>query len=258
MPEKSTKFSRNYGKTTLKILFGMSGNECAEPTCSNRVIASETDQSDAAVISQIAHIYALSDDGPRGKPGLTEKERNHHSNLVLLCPSHHTHVDTQHETYPADLVRDWKDKHERKFSNKMSAQITDIGYNELEVAAKAVMTTNAEPNNITKLPLAPPEKIKKNDLSENTAGMIRMGAAKSHDVEVVILQATQLDSSFPDRLRDGFQQKYADFQSEGLAGDELFDALYVWAGGTSSDPRRQAAALCILSHLFILCDVFES
>jgi hypothetical protein len=85
---KTKKFSRNYSKTALKILFGMSGNECAEPTCSQRVIAASTPESDEAVIAQISHIYALSDDGPRGKPGLTENERNHHSNLLLLCPTH--------------------------------------------------------------------------------------------------------------------------------------------------------------------------
>lgn len=89
MPEQikeKKKYNRNYGKTTLKVLFGMSGNECAEPTCSERVIASATDASDEAVIAQIAHIYALSNDGPRGKIDLTEETRNHHSNLLLLCP----------------------------------------------------------------------------------------------------------------------------------------------------------------------------
>lgn len=252
------KFSRNYSKTTLKILFGKSGNECAQPNCSNRVIENETDASDAAVIAQIAHIFALSDDGPRGKAGLSEAERNHYSNLLLLCPTHHVVVDKQHETYPTDMVRAWKTSHELKFSNQLAAQITDVGYAELEVAANAVMATSADATTETTLPMPPPIKITKNSLSSSTAEMIKMGAAKSHDVAIVIINAAQLNPAFPDQLREGFQEKYAVYQSEGLHGDDLFDALYIWAGGHSSSPRRHAAGLCILSHLFILCDLFES
>lgn len=255
---KVKKFSRNYSKITLKILFGKSGNECVEPSCSNRIIEDETEESDAAVIAQISHIYALSDDGPRGKPGLTERERNHYRNLLLLCPTHHTVVDKQHETYPAEMVQAWKKSHELKFSNNLAAQISDIGYAELEIAAKAVMVTKADPNGVPNPPLPPQDKIYKNELGEDTAEMIKMGAAKSHDVAIVIVQAAQLNPAFPDLLRKGFQEKYAVLRSEGLRGDDLFDALYVWAGGHSSKPKRHAAGLCILTHLFILCDVFES
>ncbi|WP_282094405.1 ABC-three component system protein [Epibacterium ulvae] len=257
MTKQEVKFSRNYSKTTLKILFGMSGNECAEPACSQRVIASATDVSDEAVIAQIAHIYALSDDGPRGKKGLTEKERNHHSNLLLLCPTHHTVVDSQYESYPASDLLHWKHSHERKFSDALAAKVSDVGYNELEIAARAVMTTDAELDESTALPIPPAEKITKNKLSGRTAGMLKMGAAKSHDVELTFMNAAQLDTTFPQRLSQGFQKKYKELRSEGLSGDELFDALYVWAGGFNSDPMRQSAALCILSHLFILCEVFE-
>ncbi len=252
------KFSRNYSKTTLKILFGMSGNECAEPSCSQRVIAASTAESDEAVIAQISHIYALSDDGPRGKKGLAEAERNHHSNLLLLCPTHHTVVDAQHETYPAqDLLR-WKQTHERKFSDGLAAKVSDVGYSELEVAAKAVMATDASLNGSPSIPLPPAQKIHKNELGNRTAHLLKMGAAKSHDVELALRNAAQLDDLFPYRLSAGFRAKYDEFYADGKRGDDLFDALYVWAGGFNSDPVRQGAALCLLSHLFILCEVFES
>lgn len=255
--KQQQKFSRNYSKTTLKILFGMSGNECAEPSCSQRVIATATDHSDEAVIAQIAHIYALSDDGPRGKPGLTEKERNHHSNLLLLCPTHHSVVDSQHETYPASQLKNWKQSHERKFSDALAAKVSDVGYAELEIAARAVMTSEADIDSSTALPIAPADKISKNNLSGRTGSMLKMGAAKSHDVEHALLNAAQLDSTFPERLSQGFRNKYNELRTDGLTGDELFDALYIWAGGFNSDPMRQSAALCLLSHLFILCEVFE-
>ena len=109
------KTTRRYSEKTIKLLFGSCGNECAEPTCTNRIIAEGKPKSDAAVIGQICHIYAAADSGPRGKPGLTEKARNAPANLILLCGHHHPLVDKQWETYPAEMLVAWKKAHEAKF-----------------------------------------------------------------------------------------------------------------------------------------------
>src|SRR4051794_31175049 len=91
---------RNYAPKTLKMLFALSGNKCAAPGCNEPIIAAPTEHSQAIVVGQIAHIYAISEDGPRGKAGLTEKELNQAPNLLLLCLTHHVKVDGQFETYP--------------------------------------------------------------------------------------------------------------------------------------------------------------
>jgi hypothetical protein len=107
--------ARSYSQNTIKILFGASGNQCAFPGCINTIIVPETFDSDAAVVAQICHIYAASDNGPRGKPGLTAAERNEPDNLILLCGHHHPLIDKQYATYPADLLKAWKKTHEAKF-----------------------------------------------------------------------------------------------------------------------------------------------
>ena len=125
-----TKLRRNYTPKTLKILFGSSGNQCAHPECTNNVIEPATDKSDAAVIAQICHIYAFSTDGPRGKTGLTNKELNSPENLILLCPNHHVVVDKQHETYPIELLKQWKREHEAKVrENRISADLDSVWEN---------------------------------------------------------------------------------------------------------------------------------
>lgn len=83
------KLKRKYTQRTLKVLFAWSGNECAFPGCTNPVVAAETEFSDALVVAQISHIYAIAEDGPRGKSGLTEEELNSLENLILFCPTHH-------------------------------------------------------------------------------------------------------------------------------------------------------------------------
>jgi len=256
MTEENKKPQRKYSVKTIKVLFALSGNQCAEPTCTQAIIKSATTEADDLVVGQIAHIYALSVDGPRGKAGLTETERNSVSNLILLCPTHHVVVDGQYATYPAPLLIDWKNKHERKFAGPLTDSITTIGFAELEVAARALAST-AESKNDGFVVTPPVEKIMKNGLGSSSMMLISMGAAKSKEVATVLLQAAQLDPDFPERLKSGFRNHYDEAIANGLASDELFAEMYNWAAGDSDDQVRIASGLCVLSHLFILCDVFE-
>jgi len=254
---KSLKTSRNYSKATLKMLFAFSGNQCARPECSEPIVASATEFSDAKVIGQIAHIYAHSDGGPRSKPNLTEAERCAFKNLLLLCPTHHVTADSQYETYPADMLLDWKTRHERKYQAKLSSRVADVGFAELEIAARALMSASPIDGGGSLKMLPPKEKIEKNALGPSSEGLLKMGAAKSEEVEEVMRKAAQLDPGFPDRLRVGFLNRYSALFAEGYRGDDLFIEMYNWAAGSASDKIREASGLCILSHLFIICDIFE-
>ena len=106
------KLKRRYSNKTLKLLWGLSRGQCARPGCPNTLIAPRTDASDDLVVGEVCHILALSVDGPRGEAGLTEEELNSPHNLILLCRNDHAQVDGQHETYPAERLRRWKQQHE--------------------------------------------------------------------------------------------------------------------------------------------------
>lgn len=121
-----TALKRSYSEKTLKVLFALSGNQCAHPECTNTLIEPATENSDALVTAHICHIYAISTDGPRGKPGLTQKELNSPENLILLCRHHHGVVDGQHETYPAALLKEWKQSHESKMQKRLSADLESV------------------------------------------------------------------------------------------------------------------------------------
>lgn len=121
-----TKPKRYYSKKTLNILFALSKNQCAHPDCTNAVIEPATEESDALVAAHICHIYAISKDGPRGRPGLTEKQLNSPENLILLCRHHHGIVDGQPETYPAKTLVAWKQNHELESQNQRSAALESV------------------------------------------------------------------------------------------------------------------------------------
>lgn len=255
--KKAAELKRIYSPKTLKMLFALSGNQCAAPGCSEAIIAAKTPHSEAMVVGQIAHIYAISVDGPRGKSGLTEKELNQASNLILLCPTHHVKVDGQYETYPATMLIGWKVSHEKKYGEAMSGSISGVGFAELEIAAKSLLSPSGT-TAIQSLAIIPPqEKIDRNELGPTTSMLLSMGAAKSAEVEAMLIQAAQLDPQFPERLSAGFVARYSAAKARGLTGDDIFNELYEDVGGGGIDKGLGAAGLCIIAHLFIICDIFE-
>ena len=118
-----TKLRRNYSLKTSKVLYALSGNQCAYPECTNTLIEPATEESDALVTAHICHIYAISTNGPRGKHGLTETELNAPDNLILFCRHHHSIVDGQHETFTANLLKKWKQKHESRRLSAISGSV---------------------------------------------------------------------------------------------------------------------------------------
>jgi hypothetical protein len=134
--------NRSYSSRTIKILFGSSGNQCAHPDCVNPIIAPGSDHSDDAVQGQICHIYAASDNGPRGNAALTDAERNRVDNLILLCGFHHPMVDSQHQDYPPELLKQWKKSHEAKFQQDTGESIRR--QNQVQQSAFTVQLTDQQ------------------------------------------------------------------------------------------------------------------
>ena len=132
-----SKLKRSYEQSTLKKLFALSGNQCAYPECAFPIIGPATEKSGDTVIGEICHIYAISEKGPRGKAELTNKELNSPENLILLCPNHHTIVDKQHETYPAEKLIEWKREHEEKI-RKYPNDITSDSFSRFQVLTELV------------------------------------------------------------------------------------------------------------------------
>ena len=115
------KSKRGYSQKTLKILYALSGHQCAFPECGVAITEPGTPESGPVVVGEICHIYAASEQGPRGKSGMQEEELNAPENLIILCPTHHRIVDGQPGIYTADLLKSWKLEHEAKAARRSSA-----------------------------------------------------------------------------------------------------------------------------------------
>ena len=108
------KYRMRIPEKEQRILFAKSGNICAFPDCDSSVIADIDNEN--RPIAEMAHIIAYNEDGPRSDPNLPLKEKNKASNLILLCPTHHTLVDKFEYQFNVHVLREMKLQHERKFS----------------------------------------------------------------------------------------------------------------------------------------------
>ena len=96
----------------LKALLQKSGNRCAFPGCPAVLTIQESDDS-TVILSNVAHIVAQREDGPRGKFALPFDRRDDESNLMLLCPEHHKIIDSKPQLYTVERLRGMKEDHEK-------------------------------------------------------------------------------------------------------------------------------------------------
>lgn len=103
---------RGYTDKTLKLLFGLSGNQCSFPECSRRLVNPHN-----AKDSNICHIEAAKPGGERYNPSMTNNQRAHYDNLILLCVQHHDETNDT-EKYTVEHLKKMKKDHESQYLNE--------------------------------------------------------------------------------------------------------------------------------------------
>lgn len=98
-------------------LWARSAGRCQFDGC-NRILYKSPITQERVNISERAHIYSFSEDGPRGwGPFITNKRRlNDLPNLMLVCHDCHKTIDQDKKggRYSADLLVNWKRQHEKR------------------------------------------------------------------------------------------------------------------------------------------------
>ena len=90
-------------------LWSESGGYCQNRACGRYLFADGS----AVDFAEMAHIIPASTGGPRDVPAeeFPASERAQHDNIVVLCATCHTIVDKDPASYPARLMREWKEPH---------------------------------------------------------------------------------------------------------------------------------------------------
>ena len=103
-----------YSQTTIKRLFALSNNICYFPNCPIKMI-----DDNKSIIGEICHIEGEKKGSARYNSRMSVKERNNFKNLILMCPNHHTFIDTNISQYPVDVLKDIKEHYENTNKEKL-------------------------------------------------------------------------------------------------------------------------------------------
>jgi hypothetical protein len=107
---------RDYSDKTIKRLFALSGNLCAFPGCTRRLVNGKN-----AKDSNICHIEAANIGGERYNENMTDDERADYDNLILLCVQHHDETNDVNK-YTVSVLKQMKKNHESQFLNEVIAR----------------------------------------------------------------------------------------------------------------------------------------
>ncbi|MCL2715984.1 MAG: hypothetical protein FWD68_15770 [Alphaproteobacteria bacterium] len=105
-------------------------------------------------------------------------------------------------------------------------------------------------------PLTPPslQKLEKNALSKEAETLLRFGRQKAALVGKFFHKSPSADLG--ERIAEAFRLRYAELKALDLPPDTIFRHLQDFAG-FRGEPRRQGAALAVLTYFFDSCDIFE-
>ena len=236
-----------------KVLWGLSGSICAMPRCRRSLIKESTDSDPSAPIGEMAHMAGEKPAAARYDDSMSDAQRNSYDNLILLCPSCHAMIDKQANSYTVERLNRIKQDHVKWVTDSMASKAPDVTFVELEAVARYIASGQAADDTSYTL-VAPKDKIRRNGLSAEVEGLIKIGMSRSNEVKEYL--AGNPDLQFGTRLSAGFAAKYRQ-QKEGLAGDALFLSLHDYAAGPGADGLRRTAGLVVLVYLFEACEVFE-
>jgi len=240
---------------TKLILAFRSGGFCAFPKCGKR-LTYDARVGDDTSIGEAAHIRGEKFGAARYDASMTDDERDNVHNLIYLCADHHTIIDKVEADWPASVLQDLKEKHEKQVRQTMEEAFVDVAFPDLQNAVSWVAKQVPAANGSFDL-IAPDEKIQKNALSNGSRHVIAAGLTSRATVGEYVEAEAQFDPDFPERLKAGFLEEYYARRKEGHKGDELFELMCAFA---QRGLRRQAdktAGIAVLIYLFEICDVFE-
>lgn len=114
---------------TKRELYLYSGNKCAFTGCKASLLLN-----DSTWNCNIAHIYAVEVNWPRGDHQLSDEDLRKSSNLLLLCTKHHKVIDNPklEDGYTVEVVQQMKREHERKYREAIAdlERIDDLSASE--------------------------------------------------------------------------------------------------------------------------------
>lgn len=106
---------------TKRQAAGRVGYGCSFPGCKAITIGPSMENSHKTSITGVAaHICAAAERGPRYDASMSPEERKSVENCIWMCQTHARLIDTDEETYPTELLRQWKKDAEKRAAQALA------------------------------------------------------------------------------------------------------------------------------------------
>lgn len=190
-----------------------------------------------------------------------------HNDYRGLPPTVAQHLDTLERDHSQIAIHRWGEASLRDLVFSLSdnnfvqlfgyapsmAMVQQLGFADFKPVIDAIAQKQPDP---AKVPLEPPssKKLEKNELSPDAAELLRVGRLKERLVEDYLSQQVWPETA--NRIAEAIRDHYQDLKALKLQADEIFARLRQFVG-TSTDPKREAAELAVMSYFFHRCDIFE-
>ncbi len=110
-----------------KLLWGRAGNVCSYnrngERCDAKLSEKSETEGDDFVVGVECHIVGDKPASARYREDRGDKET--HENYILLCPTHHTHIDQDRNTYSVETLKAMKEFHE-SYIESLNAKPTQL------------------------------------------------------------------------------------------------------------------------------------
>jgi SMODS-associated and fused to various effectors sensor domain len=139
------EITRHIQVAVERELWARAAGRCEFDGC-NRLLFKSPVTQEKVNISEKAHIYSFSKKGPRGHGPLSGKQINRALNLMLVCHDCHKKIDQDKkgQRYSGELLRAWKDEHEKRIAIVTGISPTKKSHVVLYAANIADQTSNLQ------------------------------------------------------------------------------------------------------------------
>lgn len=190
-----------------------------------------------------------------------------HNDTRGLPPAVIQHLDTLRSAHPQVTISIWGEVQLHGLKEMLdlpameaifgsapsSSDLETLIMDDLPPVIDQLQRTDPPPGQV---PLTPPSphKLARNELSEEAAALLTVGRRKETLVNSYFRNHPQPDLG--EKIAESFRRTYAHLRDQGRSPDSIFAYLQQYAG-SGGEPKRQGAALAVLSYFFERCDIFE-
>ena len=190
-----------------------------------------------------------------------------HNDRRGLPPTVVKYLDSLRAEYPQVKIVTWSEAQLHELTERLdlpqlaalfgpapsSADLETLIMDDLPPVIDQLQRTDPPPGQV---PLTPPsrDKLARNELSEEAAALLTVGRRKEALGDSYFRNHPQPDLG--EKIAESFRRTYTGLRDQGRSPDSIFAYLQQYAG-SGGEPKRQGAALAVLSYFFERCDIFE-